>query len=64
MSKSFWGSKHRWTYIRIALKHFTTPQKVYDLAHGEREMHSADKSIMHELAEAKIVHRRKSAKRA
>lgn len=60
MANGYWGSRHKWTYIRIAIKHFTTPTRVYELAHGIREMHSADKAIMHDLAEAKIIHRRKS----
>lgn len=60
MSKTYWNSTHKWTYIRIALKHFTTPTRVYELAHGIREMHSADRGIMHDLAEAKIVRRKHS----
>ena len=60
MAKNFWGSQHKWTYIKIAIKHFTTPTRVYELAHGKRETHRADMGIMHDLAEAKIVHRRKS----
>jgi len=33
MNFNFWNSTHRWTYIRIAICHFTTPSHVYDVAH-------------------------------
>lgn len=58
MSKTYLDSKHKWTYIKIALKHFTTPTRVYELAHGIRKMHSCDRKIMHDLAEAKIIRRK------
>ena len=57
-SSSYWNSKHRWTYIWIALKHWTSPTKVYNLAHGELEMHGVDRPIMHDLKEKGIIHRR------
>ena len=57
MAKTFWGSKHKWTYIWIAIKHFTTPTKVYELAHGIRDMHSKDRPIMHDLSSAGIIHK-------
>ncbi len=54
MAKSYKQSKHKWTYIRIAWKHFTSPSKVYELAHGA-EYDSKDRAILHDLAKAKIV---------
>ena len=42
----------------IAFKKRTTPQHVYNLAHGE-EMHEKDRPIMHELVKYGIIHHRK-----
>ncbi len=59
MGKSYRQSPHMWTYIWIGLKHFTSPQKVYDLAHGVLEMHKKDRPIMHDLKEYDIIHHKK-----
>lgn len=49
-------SKHKWTYIWLALKHRTTPTHVYNLAHNREDMHSADRPIMHDLKKRGIIH--------
>lgn len=56
--KSFLRSNHKWIYMWIAFKKRTTPQHVYNLAHGE-EMHEKDHPIMHELVKYGIIHHRK-----
>jgi len=61
MVKSYKNSKHKWTYIRLALKHWVSPQKVYDLAHGNIEYHKIDKPIMHDLRVKGIIRRRADA---
>lgn len=61
MGKSFLSSRHTWDYIVIAIKHFTTPQRVYDLAHGIKKAHEKDSKIMHDLIEAGIIHHRHSS---
>lgn len=64
MAKTFWGSRHKWTYIKIAIKHFTTPKRVFELAHGKEEMHSKDLHIMHDLKVAGIIHKRRHRSRS
>jgi len=59
MAKSYKQSRHKWTYIWIALKHFTTPQRVYDLAHGTIDNHKKDRPVMHDLKEYDIIHHHK-----
>jgi len=55
MSTSYKDSKHKWTYIWIAIKHFTTPSKVYDICHnGTSE--SKNRAILHDLAKYGIIH--------
>lgn len=56
MSKTYRNSPNKWTYIWIAVKHLTTPSRVYGLAHGTIEMHNKDRSIMHDLKEYDIIH--------
>jgi hypothetical protein len=34
MNTKWWKSKHRYTYFIIAIKNFTTPQRVAAIAHG------------------------------
>ncbi|MBQ9641436.1 MAG: hypothetical protein IJV06_07735 [Bacteroidaceae bacterium] len=50
-------SKHKWTYIWLAIKHRTTPTHVYNLAHNKEEMHKKDMPIMHDLKTRGIIHR-------
>jgi hypothetical protein len=59
----FLSSSHSGTYFRIALKHFTTPDHVYAIAHGA-EVRGNDRKIAHDLLRAGVVHRfRNSIKR-
>lgn len=57
-SKNFWHSHHKWAYIAIAMKLFTTPGKVYRMAHGRCEVDShKEHRIMAELQKRHIVHK-------
>ena len=62
MGKSYKDSPHKWTYIWLAIKHLTSPQKIYDLAHGTLEMHRKDRKIMHDLKEYDIIHHKSKKK--
>ena len=55
MEHSYKTSSHKWTYIWIAVKHFTTPTRVYQLAHG-KQYHKKDLKIMHDLRAYGIMH--------
>lgn len=54
--KKFSQSKNKLKYLMIALKHWTTPQRVFRLAHGYEEFHEKDRPIMHDLKEAQLIH--------
>lgn len=57
-SHSFWTSKHKWDYCIIGLRYFTSPFRVYKLAHGKAEAHEHEHKIMHALKLKHIVHSR------
>jgi len=58
--KRYLKSKHKWTYIWLAIKHRTTPTHVFNLAHNIEEMHGKDRPIMHDLKVKGIIHSHKS----
>ncbi|MCQ2213196.1 MAG: hypothetical protein MJZ36_06130 [Bacteroidaceae bacterium] len=55
MSTNYKDSKHKWTYIWLGLKYWVSPQKIYDLAHGNVKCHRIDKPIMHDLKIKNII---------
>lgn len=59
MAKDYMNSPHKWIYIWIAIKHLTTPTRVYRLAHGTLDSHHKDRPIMHDLKEYDIIHHKK-----
>ena len=60
MSTSYKDSKNKWKYIWIAIKHFTTPSKVYEICHHGEANHK-NHVILHDLAKYHIIryHREK-----
>lgn len=50
-------ARHRMAYFKLALKYWTTPGHVYDLAHGKSGHNSKDSKICHDLLDMRIVHR-------
>lgn len=44
-------------YERIAAQHFTTPQDVYELAHGRRPNSLDDTRVLEALKNEGIIHR-------
>lgn len=55
-------AKHRKDYFRLAFKHWTSPQHVWALAHGEHSDSPKDKEILHDLVDLGIIHRHKRKK--
>ena len=51
---SWQKSPHKITYFVIALKHFTSPKHVYNLAHGAY-VYRKDRGIMHDLVKSNIL---------
>ncbi len=57
MAKSFWNSSHKFRYVLLALRYFSTPNHVYHLAHADVRCRSKkDKKILHRLHQLGIVH--------
>ena len=50
-------ARHRNTYIQLAFKYWTSPKRVWKLAHGKMSKNRKDTAILHELLEMGIVHR-------
>jgi hypothetical protein len=59
----FLFSRHRSAYIKLAFKHFRTPEHVYNIAHGQ-EAHGRDRKIAHDLLRMGIVHRQEHSPNA
>ena len=58
-TKAKWSqSQHRFTYFVIAVKHFTSPRHVYNLAHGAY-VYRKDRGIIHDLVKSNILTRTK-----
>jgi len=55
MTDTYKTSKHKWTYIWIAIKHFTTPSRVYEICHNLK-FEKEDKAILHDLAKHHVIH--------
>ena len=60
MGTNYRQSSHKWAYIWIGLKHWVSPQMVYDLAHGNIDYKSEYKPILHDLKVKGIIRRTKS----
>lgn len=55
VKKNWWNSSNRWTYLRIAFLSFTTPSRVYDLAHKSHSATIREKVIRGRLIEAGVL---------
>ena len=61
MSTSYKDSRNKWKYIWIAIKHFTTPSKVYEICHHGEANHK-NHAILHDLAKYHIIRHRREEK--
>lgn len=55
VKKNWWNSSNRWTYLRIAFLSFTTPSRVYELAHKSHSSTIREKVIRGRLIEAGVL---------
>lgn len=53
-------STHRWDYVKLSFRFWTTPRHVYQLAHGLDAKTQKDSDILHELHDLGIIHRHRS----
>ena len=49
-------ARHRNDYIRLALHHKTSPDRIWRLAHGHSAKTDTDREILHDLLDLGIIH--------
>lgn len=54
-SKSWKASPNKWAYIKLAILYFTTPSRVYDIAHKSRGSNMRERVIRGRLVEMGIL---------
>lgn len=59
-STSWRDSKYKWKYLKVALLYFTTPTKVYEIAHKVRGSSMRDRIIRGRLVEMGVLSRESS----
>ena len=57
-------ARHRNDYIRLALHHKTSPDRIWRLAHGHSAENSKDTQILHDLLDLGIIYRHKRSRKA
>lgn len=49
-------SKHKWLYRWIAVKHFMSPEDVYEIAHGYYYMNLEVRKVWKDLVKYNVIH--------
>ena len=62
--KSWRNSSNKWIYLKIAIIYFTTPSKVYEIAHKSRGSNMRERIIRGRLVEMGVLRRDTSSQRA
>ena len=63
-TKSWRKSPNKWVYIKLAIIYFTTPSKVYEIAHKSRGSNMRERIIRGRLVEMGVLRRDSSSQRA
>ncbi|MBR3488564.1 MAG: hypothetical protein IKH33_04540 [Bacteroidales bacterium] len=63
-SKSWKTSVHKWKYLKLAILYFTTPSKVYEIAHKSRGASMRERIIRGRLVEMGVLSRDKSTSKS
>ena len=63
-TKSWRKSPNKWVYIKLAIIYFTTPSKVYEIAHKSRGSNMRERIIRGRLVEMGVLRRYSSSQRA
>ena len=58
--KSWKTSVHKWKYLKLAILYFTTPSKVYEIAHKSRGSSMRERIIRGRLVEMGVLSRDKN----
>lgn len=59
-AKSWINSSYRWAYLKVAIIYFTTPSKVYEIAHKNRASSMRERIIRGRLVEMGVLRRESS----
>lgn len=62
--KSWKTSNNKWKYLKIALLYFTSPSKVYEIAHKSRGASMRERIIRGKLVEMGVLSRDKNNSRS
>ena len=60
-SKSWKTSANKWKYLKLAILYFTTPSKVYEIAHKSRGASMRERIIRGRLVEMGVLSREKDS---
>ena len=58
--KTWKTSANKWKYLKLAILYFTTPSKVYEIAHKSRGSNMRERIIRGRLVEMGVLSRDKS----
>ena len=59
-TKSWRKSANKWVYLKVAIIYFTTPSKVYEIAHKSRGNNMRERLIRGRLVEMGVLRRESS----
>lgn len=60
-SKSWKTSANKWKYLKLAILYFTTPSRVYEIAHKSRGASMRERIIRGRLVEMGVLSREKDS---
>lgn len=63
-NKSWKTSSNKWVYLKLAILYFTTPSKVYEIAHKSRGASMRERVIRGRLVELGVLTREKGNAKA
>ena len=63
-TKSWKNSANKWAYLKVAIIYFTTPSKVYEIAHKSRGTNMRERLIRGRLVEMGVLRRESSNRRS
>ena len=58
-NKSWKTSNYKWKYLKLAIIYFTTPSKIYEIAHKTRGANMRERIIRGRLVEEGVLRRDK-----
>jgi hypothetical protein len=59
--KSWWNSANRWAYLKVGLIYFTTPNRVYEIAHKRSSANTHERMIRARLLDMGVLRNQNSS---